>query len=639
MGIAQHSRLESYKLGALAEATKPDGDGKVLIRIPKYQRGIVWSTVQQMSLLESIFKGFPIGSILCHDNRLSVGEGDKKRDVWELVDGLQRTTTLLKFIERPLDLIPADGLISAETKSIVLAYLGLASVDTGPMDFDKELEKWCRGVGTTLGQDGFTGWKLLAHMQTAFSVEPHASDEIRTYFDTVIDEITAQVNAIKEIELPVLVYSGPGSEVPEIFRLVNSTGTKLTKYQVFAATWASRRTRISNKEIQKAVKERYQAYLDEGYEVQDFKENIEIKEDEYNLYEYLYGLGHIICNHKDFGKLFPDPDSNPDDAAATAFNLVTVASGLHIPEMAHLAELLSNQVGPDEAIDMSALEKAILRSCADVYSLLKPILGLKLNATSGDGKYKGHSLNQILSLVIRYLLESHERGTWALKPGPSLAALKKHIPNYYLYDIVAANWRSAGEKRYFDNVWSIEQVPGLDKTVLAPSPTYVSSIPAERWESALGLWFDDQLSKRQVIRPNVTEAQKVFMKFLYAQIVTFYDNHAVDFELEHLMPVKVLTQAIADAGDGEGWPISNVGNLCLLPKPINRIKAETLLGDYLASNDTDLSPEQVSALGQYVISPSPEEVTKPTTFSREWYEEFCKERFSRQVELIVKWAT
>lgn len=57
---------------------------------PDYQRHFVWDDVRQSQLIESIFLGIPVPSLFMATN---------KDATWEVVDGLQRITTLLNFIQ------------------------------------------------------------------------------------------------------------------------------------------------------------------------------------------------------------------------------------------------------------------------------------------------------------------------------------------------------------------------------------------------------------------------------------------------------------------------------------------------------------------------------------------------------------
>jgi len=80
------------------------------IRIPAFQRGYVWEPEQVAFLLDSIYKGFPIGTVVLWqtDERLSVEKNlgsfvlpEPKKDypVNYVLDGQQRLTSLSRFFK------------------------------------------------------------------------------------------------------------------------------------------------------------------------------------------------------------------------------------------------------------------------------------------------------------------------------------------------------------------------------------------------------------------------------------------------------------------------------------------------------------------------------------------------------------
>lgn len=56
---------------------------------PEYQRHFIWNQERQSQLIESLFLGIPIPSLFMATN---------KDSTWEVIDGLQRLTTLVNFI-------------------------------------------------------------------------------------------------------------------------------------------------------------------------------------------------------------------------------------------------------------------------------------------------------------------------------------------------------------------------------------------------------------------------------------------------------------------------------------------------------------------------------------------------------------
>jgi hypothetical protein len=86
--IEQRNTLKTDRLDmSFGELMNMFEDGDIIIT-PEYQRVFRWSTFQQSRFIESILLGFPIPPIF-------VAEDDDGK--WELVDGLQRISTIFSF--------------------------------------------------------------------------------------------------------------------------------------------------------------------------------------------------------------------------------------------------------------------------------------------------------------------------------------------------------------------------------------------------------------------------------------------------------------------------------------------------------------------------------------------------------------
>lgn len=80
-----------------------------LIRVPWFQRGLNWKSSDVAELFDSIYRGYPIGSLLFHKrsakaDKLPVGplriEAPETSEAWWVVDGQQRVTALTVCLTR-----------------------------------------------------------------------------------------------------------------------------------------------------------------------------------------------------------------------------------------------------------------------------------------------------------------------------------------------------------------------------------------------------------------------------------------------------------------------------------------------------------------------------------------------------------
>lgn len=83
----QTIRSDSYSM-SIGEVVNLYTNGEIVIR-PEFQRLFRWSTAQKSRLIESILLGIPLPTIFVMQ---------REDGVWEVIDGLQRLSTILEFM-------------------------------------------------------------------------------------------------------------------------------------------------------------------------------------------------------------------------------------------------------------------------------------------------------------------------------------------------------------------------------------------------------------------------------------------------------------------------------------------------------------------------------------------------------------
>jgi uncharacterized protein with ParB-like and HNH nuclease domain len=89
-------------------------DNRLLLDTP-YQRGDVWGPVRQRNLIRSILMGIPIPSIITNDrSRSGTWPAD---EMWKfaVIDGKQRLTAILKFLNDEL-YVPAEWFLQDQVE-------------------------------------------------------------------------------------------------------------------------------------------------------------------------------------------------------------------------------------------------------------------------------------------------------------------------------------------------------------------------------------------------------------------------------------------------------------------------------------------------------------------------------------------
>lgn len=111
----ERSRLSSDRMDiSFGELINMYKSGELIIR-PEYQRLFRWSTGQKTALIESILLGIPVPPIFVAED---------KDGIWELVDGLQRVSTIISFYgDLKDDLSQPDDVNDGEDESVDNEYL------------------------------------------------------------------------------------------------------------------------------------------------------------------------------------------------------------------------------------------------------------------------------------------------------------------------------------------------------------------------------------------------------------------------------------------------------------------------------------------------------------------------------------
>lgn len=604
------STSTTWTISQLVGAVQGSPQAPALIRIPKFQRSIVWKNEQRAALIESLLLGYPIGSILL----FKTGEVEDKKDVYQVVDGLQRTSTLVRYEERPLNYTDPKRF-----SSIVRTELA------GAFSINDELvvqtiAAWMSETRSLTFTAGYRPDRVVAYFETAtgVSLDHDTRAKLNDSIGAALDQLKEEID-LKSVSVPIVVYSGSHENLPDIFERINQSGTKLNKYEVFAATWMNNAaTLISNDAVREAVNGKYQALITQGFGI-DGLENDGIITD-YNLFEYLFGLGKVLVAKVPllFGGV-----GGPTDTEPAAFSLACVVLGRQLSAMDRLNSFMprdsSGLIAPE------ALEAAVLEAAAAVQKWLEPHIGLRLNR-DGDGPFIAHGELQIVSMIARAVVGKWDtRGDWSERPNwrSDWAALERAVPVHYLLDVLEATWRGPIYSMVFSRVWDTDE----SGRILGPSKIYSTSPSVATVGPVLDAWYARELSKEQRSRPNLRTPTLLFLRYLYSDVVSYKENKKLKFEVEHLFPVARLRQAIEAEGASGGWPISCVANLALFTKPLNREKQALTISEYFEQKNPS---KEERAMVEKLLLCDVDDVTIPEGgLKRADYEYFMENRWDQ----------
>jgi hypothetical protein len=204
--------------------------------IPEFQRGFVWTPQKVRDLVDSLWRGYPIGSFLIWyggDYEESRTADDARApDAW-VVDGQQRTTALcVLFGRKPFWWVEDwnDALQRHDVRFDVLAdadpYFSLKTAAMrGPGG-----SRWVP-VRQILNADDETLTHLIQDLLQQLGLPQPRFGGLWTRLDTV--------RRLRDTAIPVVSVTLDLEDVTEIFARLNSAGTKVTEADIALALAAS----------------------------------------------------------------------------------------------------------------------------------------------------------------------------------------------------------------------------------------------------------------------------------------------------------------------------------------------------------------------------------------------------------------
>ena len=554
------SIIERWTVDQLIDATSANPRRGKKVTIPEFQRRLVWGRPQRDALIDSIKKGYPFGSLLMYKEPDAAGEMEH----YKLIDGLQRTQALRHYTSHPNSSFTKTDL-SDELIDLVAQELDRVS-DSDSLS--KKIESKVRDVilRWVWGSQGFTeadGWGIAGLVDALISEVLELEEDTYEFYTATREllsddrpfriRVTDFLEGIREesdigkAEMPVIIFDGPSRELSTVFKLLNTQGTKLNRYEIFAAQWLDYRQPIENEEIIDAIWKKYEALEQHGFTLdvaQEAPDKQSRLERHYTLFEYLFGLGQYLS--RKYPHLFKAV--KVDQPSSVGFNLMAACLGLRVAtEMKQL---------PDEihGLNLTTLEAYLLESVGFVNNTMQPVLSLHPYEQTKIPYY--HAELQIISMIATAFQARYNKNNlsvskdWEDKRGK----LRKHIPMYYLHDILRNNWVGSGRTSLHDIV--------SNERYLQPPLT------KELWSQDLNVWFNSHLNARHHAKRYVKDGYPEYLLLRYIYARKFSRKNIQTYHLAHIVPIVQLLAPSSYYSKYPG-PLNTIGNLALLEQADN----------------------------------------------------------------------
>jgi len=199
------------------------------VRVPQFQRGLRWKSPDVVELFDSLYRGYPIGSLLFYKRpaqaeRLALGplivEAPETSEAWWVIDGQQRITALTVCLARP---VPIPTRRSAQDP-FVLFFDALNQSFEPPPSTGPVQSTWVP-VPYLLDSAQLADW--------VYAWQHHDDEPLRH----LVFEAGAR---IRDYSIPLYLIETVDSTVPEeIFLRVNQAGVPLEWPEIRKALFRS----------------------------------------------------------------------------------------------------------------------------------------------------------------------------------------------------------------------------------------------------------------------------------------------------------------------------------------------------------------------------------------------------------------
>lgn len=600
------------------------------IVVPKYQREIVWKENQKKELIDSIKKGIPFGSILLYE--------DERLKNYRLIDGLQRCKTIYEFISNPANYFDENDIDDEainQLKQLINEEIPQEDIREKIVEI---IIKWIKRQHDTMQDIIRMQYHDCAEMITRElpaldGKERQVVEIIKPVFNRYIEIC----HVMSQAKIPAIVIMGDEDILPTVFERINSKGSKLTKWQIYAATWAEEKIRIMRelKQIVSYNKKRYEAMvIEDEILLQDF-DPIEIERNaQLNIFELIYGFGKLISER--FPHLFTT-SKKVTEVNSVGFNLINACLAFKNSDIKNLNKNLREVIGTDEQINQFLL--AIIECIEIVDNVLAITTKFKSNLRADTAPL--HTEMQICSIIASVFINKYvtlksdnkdviiERNIHVDRPNENWKNYKerflKNALIAYLVDILQVNWTGSGDKK-------------LNYIILNPN-YYTRKIEKEEFKTILNLWYENIRNERNEYQriPNPKEADKVILNIIYSNEFNAVDQ--IDdskYDIEHLATKASMKSQLERFNGDLRLPISSIGNLCLLPEEYNRAKGERTIYEY---EDPNIEIEEIEKKYSFTTKEDMEWIVDRNISRenlKEEYIKFINKRYEKIREKLIE---
>lgn len=253
------------------------------LKIPDFQRNFVWKDKKKYQLLESLFKGFPIGAITLYEDN----------HAYYIIDGLQRINTLKQYLTSPNQVISFKEFFE-KVQNEIESFFEKNGIDLNIRQIKPCIKNWYNELNSLYEYE---------RVSILYNKIKESSDVFEKLNDLqLVEELRDILRNKIEIShdaIAIIIYKGDKEDLPALFKNINTGSVALSQYEILQSVWTDY---YLDKD---KICEEYEAFNQELELIKDDYEIDAIKENGiFDIFKNIVGLNHRICCIEECNQLF-----------------------------------------------------------------------------------------------------------------------------------------------------------------------------------------------------------------------------------------------------------------------------------------------------------------------------------------------
>lgn len=504
------------------------------IKLPLFQRKLVWTQKKKEDFIDTLRQGLPFGAVLIYP------EDQTNESMLQILDGQQRLSTILEYKKCPLRFWKPLNREEYQSSLDRINDMLPDDLKLSEKKFD-ELYPW-------VDSDDYDDWvDDIDQKQTRKEVRQEVKT-LRNAIDNFVD--------LENLKIPAIKFTGNKELIATVFSNLNQGGTPLSKYEIFNAAWVNTTINLlpaGKSSLQDMILDNVKRHYNDmiknaEFELEGFSEDELTQSRIITLSELGIALGMFVQDS--LKALIPQGENA---VAEIGFGLLGIATNVDNRSLSKL-NTHTKDIGNKLQIILEKVER-ICVNLQDIFGkLLKRIKGNK------NDEY-------MLGLSTTFKTLSYFAALWELAPGSEdYCSSLRNIKAYYLLDALNKSWSSHGDQRLLD------YYPENKKR------SYLEPVNRNRLIEAFDHWLADATPGIQ-FNKETKAITTIHANLTYLSTSVPYGD---GYELEHIVPKKIINKY--DDPASRSFFGSIIGNCMYLPRLDNNKKKEKTLYDAGASN-------------------------------------------------------